>query len=803
MAQQFGTKAETLARLAEQGFPVPPLLYFDAEKWRNEPERVLRSIYESYAAKYPRLAVRSSAVSEDGAHGSQAGAFHSVLHVSSGSFRDLIAAIADVQRRLPQAEDQIFIQPMVADVAMSGVVMTRALDDGSPYYVINYDDVSGRTDTVTSGAGASKTVYIYKGAREEDFDSPRLRAVVRLAQALEECFEGGLDIEFALDRQEHIHLLQVRRICAERHWIPRIEQKISRRMKHVEEFISRSMTPRYGLFGRRTILGVMPDWNPAEMIGVSPRPLAFSLYRELITRRTWSLARERMGYRPLPPAELMVAVSGKPYIDVRASFNSFLPADLPDPLCERLVDAWLDRLDDHPNFHDKVEFEIVHTVADFDCAHTFAERYPGMLSPSEFSEYHRSLTRLTGEALQPGGTLDEALARIEILRGRQERDAGSLTNGKTPAGVFDCVLRLALLLEECLTLGTLPFAVAARHAFIAESLLRSAVRVGALRPERADAFKRSIRTVSGELTEDFRKVCAGALSQERFLRVYGHLRPGTYDILSPSYAERPELFGGSAKPQHAGDDEPFALASREEAELDRLLAASSLRVSPRRLLEYMRAAIAGREHAKFIFTRHLSRMLDTLALWGERLDLDREALSLLPVSEVLNSLSTPLPDEGPRYFRGRVEEHRLRYELERTCKLAYLIRSVRDVYIVPQHRSAPNFITSRRLEAPAVYLDAHSDAGRELRGAIVCIESADPGYDWIFTRDIAGLVTRYGGTNSHMAIRCAEYGLPAAIGCGDLLFERVRKAAFCLLDCGGKTLAGLAAPGDAGSGSGL
>ena len=48
------------------------------------------------------------------------------------------------------------------------------------------------------------------------------------------------------------------------------------------------------------------------------------------------------------------------------------------------------------------------------------------------------------------------------------------------------------------------------------------------------------------------------------------------------------------------------------------------------------------------------------------------------------------------------------------------------------------------------------------------IESADPGYDWIFTHDIKGLITKYGGAASHMAIRCAEFNLPAAIGSGEI-----------------------------------
>ena len=73
-----------------------------------------------------------------------------------------------------------------------------------------------------------------------------------------------------------------------------------------------------------------------------------SLYRHLITDSIWQEARAEMGYQPVPSTPLMLTLGGQPYIDVRASFNSFLPAGLPTETRERLVDAWLDRLETNP-----------------------------------------------------------------------------------------------------------------------------------------------------------------------------------------------------------------------------------------------------------------------------------------------------------------------------------------------------------------------------------------------------------------------------------------------------------------------
>lgn len=161
MRQSFGTKAETLSCLADQGFPVPPSYFFEARQWRSDPQQVLRAIQSRFPCG--SLAVRSSARCEDGNEQSLAGAFQSILHVPSQDAPQLGKAIDEVISVFRDERDQVLVQPMIGEVTMCGVAMTRALEDGSPYYVINYDDVSGRTDTVTGGTGVSKTVCIYKG----------------------------------------------------------------------------------------------------------------------------------------------------------------------------------------------------------------------------------------------------------------------------------------------------------------------------------------------------------------------------------------------------------------------------------------------------------------------------------------------------------------------------------------------------------------------------------------------------------------------------------------------------------------
>jgi phosphoenolpyruvate-protein kinase (PTS system EI component) len=67
--------------------------------------------------------------------------------------------------------------------------------------------------------------------------------------------------------------------------------------------------------------------------------------------------------------------------------------------------------------------------------------------------------------------------------------------------------------------------------------------------------------------------------------------------------------------------------------------------------------------------------------------------------------------------------------------------------------------------------------------SIVCIENADPGFDFLFSKNIKGLITKYGGQNSHMAIRCAELNLPALIGVGEENYTKIINSKFIKIDC--------------------
>ena len=96
--------------------------------------------------------------------------------------------------------------------------------------------------------------------------------------------------------------------------------------------------------------------------------------------------------------------------------------------------------------------------------------------------------------------------------------------------------------------------------------------------------------------------------------------------------------------------------------------------------------------------------------------------------------------------------------------------------------SKPNFITDKNISGKLVFLDGKS-AKSSLKNMIVVIENADPGFDWIFSHKIKGLITKFGGINSHMSIRCEELNIPAVIGLGNENYDKIKNRNMVILNC--------------------
>ena len=763
----FTTKAETLEALAPllRTSRVLPQVRLTVGAWRANPAAVLARIATApWSAG--SLIVRSSARDEDGVASSQAGRYDSVLGVAgtpaaSEAIEQVIASFPDGGR----ADDQVFVQPMLDSVAMAGVAFSRSPSGGGPYVIVNYDDRTGRTDQVTAGVGDKLETFLCLKSRP-DACPPALAPILAMIAELESVLAtDAIDVEFAFGGDGHLYLLQVRPLVVD-HLGGAEDAEIDAVMADVARKVELLNRPHPFLHGTRTIFGVMPDWNPAEIIGLRPYPLSLSLYRELVTDAIWAYQRDNYGYQNLRSFPLLVSFQGLPYIDVRVSFNSFVPGDVPSDLAGRLVNYYIDRLLSEPHLHDKVEFEIIFSCYTLDLPQRLGRLREHGFSAADLEELSGALRRLTNRVIHGETALwRRDRAKIDVLARRLPMISGA---------EIDKISRIYWLIEDCKRYGTLPFAGLARAGFIAVQLLQSFVAVGVLSQEEHSTFMASVDTVGSRIGHDF-----GRLPKEEFLARYGHLRPGTYDILSPRYDEAPDLyFDWASAASAAGSSPRFALSIEQLRHIERLLKEHELDIDVLSLMEFIKAGIEGREYAKFVFTRSLSDALSLIRELGADNGLSAEDCAFLSYDAIraLYSESGSVRD----ILRESVARGRESHAVTRKLILPPIISAPEQVFAFHLPPSQPNFITRKSLTAPVAVV---TDPPESFAGRILFVPSADPGFDWIFTRGISGFVTQFGGANSHMAIRAGELGIPAVIGAGEALFQRWRGAQKLCLDC--------------------
>jgi len=589
-----------------------------------------------------------------------------------------------------------------------------------------------------------------------------------------------LDYEYAVKRDGSVVTFQVRPLSAVINQNFDNEQQIineiTRQKKKFEDLLHR----KPHLAGENTILTDMSDWNPAEIIGMRTRPLSFSLYNFIITNGVWCKARASQGYYDVQPAQLVYLFGNKPYVDVRASFNSFIPDDIDNRLREKLVKFYINKLKNNPQLQDKVEFDILYTIYDFSFNSRSKELIENGFSRAEIGIFKKALLKITNDLIdirkieKDINTNEEMDKKRKVINAQiDHQDLKSVTKG-----VFS-------LLNICKEKGTFQFSRLARQGFVANILLKSLLSSDIIESEIYADFLNSIRTIASEISRDTILLQSGKLSMNDFLERYGHLRPGTYNITfdrydrSQHWNENKDLLNNEFEIH-----KEFVLSRRKSEEITHVLHNNGFKVECSELFAFMEAAIVAREYSKFLFTKCLSDSIELIAEAGKLMGFSREDMSYLQLND-LSEVKRKSEASIRQSLSALIKKRRSENNLYQSISFPAVIMSAEDFSIITQYKARPNFITRKIVEKESICFDEsiNSKGGKGyIRDKIIVVENADPGFDWIFLHRPAGLITKYGGVASHMAIRCAEMGIPAIIGCGEL-YDQIRKMKKIRLDC--------------------
>jgi glutamine kinase len=774
----FGSKSHTLKFLQKKikNSKIEPIYDFTVDEWTENPKLILKNISIKFDSK---IIIRSSALGEDSLESSQAGNFQSVLNIKPSSQNSVKNAIDSVIKSYGNVDyvsknNQILIQKQSENISVSGVVFTRTPENASPYYVINYDE-SCSTVGVTSGI-VGNVIKIFRNTDIKQLPKP-WKKLFKSVKEIEDILNlDKLDIEFGINKNGQVIIFQVRPIT----FIMKIpvnqnDKKInSLILKNKKKFQKLNKSTK--LFGKRAIFSDMSDWNPAEIIGNNPNVFDYSLYDFLIMKKSWYQGRVNIGYHDIKSTPLMVKFGNKPYVDVRASFNSFLPSNLPSSIKTKLLKYYLEKLENFPYLHDKVEFDILFSCYDLSMDSRLNELKKSGFSSKEIHILKSSLIQFTNSIINNFNSISsKSQNSILTLTSKREESLSKVKSTSSHTNILEIV---EIVLNDCRTYGAIPFSSMARIAFISTILLKSLQKNDHISNEFFDSFLNSISSPLSEIQNDLNSYKKDKLTKTEFLKKYGHLRPGTYDITATRYDQQQQFLDNMKMFVSKKKDKRIS----EPKNLTSLFQKHELHFDSIDFFDFVKTSLVLREKLKFEFTKNLSDAMELIVQVGIQFGFTREDMSKLNINDILKAKKLS-KSKTKQYWQTLISKEINKKQITDLLVLPPLIFNENDFEIINYYISKPNFITNKKITSTIMDLEKFKQKINRIENHVVLIENADPGYDWIFTKNPSGLITKYGGVASHMAIRCAEIGLPAAIGCGEILYEKLKLSSAIMLDC--------------------
>lgn len=790
-----GNKAWRQGRMLAAGLPVSPGFCVTAAALRvwqaggAAREAVEAALCAAYRELGGRVAVRSSAIEEDGAAASYAGVYATELGVHGeaalrAAFARCVAswaapAAADYRARHGDHDGAlaILVQRLVPAVA-AGIAYTRAPLDAARREV-HIDAVWGLAEPLAAGEQAGDSFVVSHAgrllrrrigdkraalavggpcavrpqrAREACLTPGQVREVAELALRVERLFGGAQDIEFAVDLCG-VWLLQARPLVATRalggaaleRWLAAERRRLARRFADLR---------RRGLLHGSQL--VLSNGNVGELLP-TPTTLSFGLFRALFAGRHGAIVtgRRRLGYRfdARGVEYLYERVAGQTFFNLEVDAATFGDGSEPP------LECYLERVAADPSLANYPEVRL----------------YGGLPRDAD------------GEALR--GRFETALraAARDYRAGFEARVAPRL--GLPPAIVAQIeaddaarvVAGVAALVRFLRTGPCVEFVIAARLGFhFAADLRRRLERhVGpaaeALCGRLLSGLPGSLVTRQGLWLEE---LAAGRRSRTDYLAAYGHTADNELELAEPRLAETPQRLGELLANLAASGRRPaedFARQQRvrrdAEAELQgRLAVAGVVAEEGAAIVESLTLAqhfLPLRETIKHHYTRghalirQAAMRLEAYLGWPEGL-----IFHLDP-----RELGAALRD--PAALRRRAERRAAEHALAR---LAARLNCVPDVVFggrldaiggraaADKHDGArtgtplaSGCVTGvARVFAPGDPIPAEGWRGDE----ILVLRAANLGVTPLF-RMLAGLVVEVGGLLAHSACQAREAGIPA------------------------------------------
>ncbi|MFT7489593.1 MAG: phosphohistidine swiveling domain-containing protein [Candidatus Promineifilaceae bacterium] len=720
-APNCGGKANTLAELLQADFPVPDAIALNAPPTSPQAWDAILTWWNTH--NNPPLAVRSSACGEDGADFSFAGQHDSLLNVTTeATLRaaiDQCFASTDSQhaksyrREFGIAKNAVrmnVILQLMVDARYAGVFFSHDPRRREETWLIEY--VEGLGEDLVSGRVTPKHLT------DEDIEKPEFspfKCVLESATRAADFLDYPLDMEWAIDKQGRIHILQCRPITT---------QSVD-----LDDALRRHFDALRKVHPADTTWDGQPfsEWpGQASRAGCSLWEKAFS------DGHAFDSALRELGYCGCPPGtgSLIDRVCGRPFVNLARLMSCFYGA-IP---CRMIATP-------EPNLKFDGRQLSLKTVLNLPSALCTMFRVTGRMSSSR------------------GTLLKTCRASLEEHRNAiEKRSSQSIANPTDALNTlrhcyhqvtthdFKWPLTLIMLIQS--TSKTLETHLAKVYGNDkASAKLQEWMAIG-------------LHTETMQMQQALQSAIAHPEARDAFVANYGHRGPGELDLARPRWRERTERLFGPAKGQTREAKNP------DQSVDDQIAAITSFRKT---LIQQewtlLRDMLELREAWKMSLMRSFQDIRQQLLLLGVHSELG-DSIFHLNIDEILES--------GLEGLKQATTQSTI--EARTAEQSTFSIISLPDVLTLETLNTlldVPELDTETTQQGVALSPGLAQGVVRVVTGdpsdvditswpndVILVTESTDPGWTPLFA-EVRGIVVEKGGVLSHCAIVAREMGIPA------------------------------------------
>ena len=187
------------------------------------------------------------------------------------------------------------------------------------------------------------------------------------------------------------------------------------------------------------------------------------------------------------------------------------------------------------------------------------------------------------------------------------------------------------------------------------------------------------------------------LKKDQFIKIYGHLRPNTYEISSDNYKEAySRYFKNIKNSKKKKKENHFNFTDDHIKKINRKLKQNNLDINASQLIKFIKDSIELREYSKFIFTKSIDLIFENLEKFGKKYHINKYDLSYLNINTILDLHYNLDVGETIKSLKIEISQNKKKYKINAQILLPEIITDEKSLYLYKSTETKINFITNEK-----------------------------------------------------------------------------------------------------------